>query len=95
MENICDFCTKPCGNEWCTTAEKNAKIDKLPKDNYVVCLKHGEKYSADYVNKLHSMVSRNCSIPFEFICFTENTKGINKVCSCLSISWPHPSTINY
>ena len=58
--------------------EKNAKIDKLPKDNYVVCLKHGEKYSADYVNKLHSMVSRNCSIPFEFICFTENTKGINK-----------------
>ena len=28
MENICDFCTEPCGNEWCTTAEKNDTIDE-------------------------------------------------------------------
>src|SRR6056300_910981 len=26
---------------------------------YVVCLKHGNKYNAEYVNKLFNMVSRN------------------------------------
>lgn len=45
--------------------------------NYVVCLKYGNKYSAEYVNKLYSMVKRNLTIPFEFICFTEDPKDIN------------------
>ena len=44
--------------------------------NYVVCLKHGDKYSAEYVNVLHSMVSRNLTITFNFACFTENGAGI-------------------
>lgn len=46
--------------------------------NYVVCLKHGNKYSSDYVNVLHSMVTRNLSVQHEFVCFTENPEGINK-----------------
>jgi hypothetical protein len=45
--------------------------------NYVACLKFGNKYSAEYVNKLYSMVKRNLTIPFEFVCFTENPEGIN------------------
>lgn len=45
--------------------------------NYVVCLKHGTKYSADYVNKLFNMVKRNTTVPYEFVCFTENKKGLN------------------
>lgn len=45
--------------------------------NYVVCLKYGNKYSSEYVNKLHSMVSRNLTIPHEFVCFTEDKTGIN------------------
>ena len=44
--------------------------------NYVVCLKHGDKYSAEYVNVLHNMLSRNLTIPFNFACFTENGQGI-------------------
>ena len=44
--------------------------------NYVVCLKHGDKYSAEYVNILHNMVSRNLTIPFNFAVFTENAAGI-------------------
>ena len=44
--------------------------------NYVVCLKHGDKYSAEYVNVLHNMVSRNLTIPFNFAVFTENAHGI-------------------
>ena len=47
-------------------------------NNYVACLKWGDKYSPDYVNRLHSMVSRHCTIDHEFICFTENTTGLNK-----------------
>ena len=45
--------------------------------NYVVCLKHGDKYGAEYVNTLYSMIKRHTTIPIEFICFTENPKGID------------------
>ncbi len=44
----------------------------------VVCLKWGDKYSADYVNRLYSMVKRNITIPFDFYCITENDKDIDK-----------------
>ena len=47
-------------------------------ENYVVCLKHGKKYSADYVNNLYNMVSRNITLPFEFVCFTEDPLGIDE-----------------
>ncbi len=45
--------------------------------NYVVCLKYGNKYSAEYVNTLHSMVKRNLTVPYEFVCYTEDSAGIN------------------
>lgn len=45
--------------------------------NYVLCLKHGTKYSHEYVNKLYSMVDRNITIPYEFVCLTENTHGLH------------------
>ena len=44
---------------------------------YVVCLKWGDKYSAEYVNNLYKMVKRNCTLDYEFVCFTENPKGID------------------
>lgn len=46
--------------------------------NYVVCLKWGNKYSADYVNKLYNMVQRNLTLDHEFVCFTENPKGLDE-----------------
>lgn len=57
---------------------QSTKIDtaQSPK-NYVVCLKWGNKYSAEYVNKLYNMVSRNLTIDYEFVCFTENAAGID------------------
>ena len=45
--------------------------------NYVVCLKYGNKYSAEYVNKLYSMVKRNLTVPFEFVCYTEDPSDID------------------
>jgi len=44
---------------------------------YVVCLKHGSKYSAEYVNVLKKMTQRNLTVPHKFVCFTEDPKGID------------------
>lgn len=43
----------------------------------IVCVKWGTLYSAEYVNKLYRGVERNTTIPFKFICFTEDTTGID------------------
>ena len=45
--------------------------------NWIICLKHGDKYSSEYVNKLHNMVRRNCTLPFKFGCYTEKPEGID------------------
>lgn len=45
--------------------------------NYILCLKHGTKYNEDYVNRLYNMVSRHCTLPYEFVCLTDNSKGLN------------------
>lgn len=47
-------------------------------DKWILCIKHGEKYSSIYVNKLYNMVKRHCSVPFKFACITENPSGLNK-----------------
>lgn len=47
------------------------------KKYYVLCLKHGTKYSEDYVNVLYSMVKKHCTLDIEFVCLTDNPNGIN------------------
>ena len=46
-------------------------------NRYVVCLKYGDKYSAEYVNKLYNMVQRHLSLDHEFYCITENSAGLD------------------
>lgn len=46
-------------------------------NRYVFCLKWGTKYSSDYVNNLYNMVERHLAPPYTFICFTDNTSGID------------------
>ena len=58
----------------------------LIKDKYyVLCLKHGTKYSADYVNKLYSMVQRHCTLDVEFVCLTDDPNGINPNVTVLTL----------
>lgn len=52
-------------------------IPTISLERNVVCLKHGTKYSADYVNKLYSMCKRHLTLEHNFICFTEDPKGLN------------------
>ena len=40
-------------------------------------MKWGDKFDADYVNRLYDMVERNLKIPHRFVCFTDNAEGIN------------------
>ncbi len=57
----------------------------------IICMKWGDKYGADYVNRLYGMVSRNLTIPFQFVCFTENEKDIHpnvKICPLPSLGLP-------
>ena len=46
--------------------------------NNILCVKHGTKYPAKYVNVLFSMVSRHLSKPFNFYCVTEDPKELNE-----------------
>ncbi len=50
-------------------------LDK--RANYIVCLKHGTKYSSQYVNNLYNMVKRHCTVPYEFVCFTDDLRDID------------------
>lgn len=45
--------------------------------NNVICLKVGNRYSSDYVNKLYNSCLRHLRIDYNFYCFTENTKGLD------------------
>lgn len=40
------------------------------------CVKWGDKYSPDYVNRLYSMVDRHCPGKFDFHCHTDDPSGI-------------------
>ena len=42
----------------------------------VVCVKWGNKFPADYVNRLYSMVRRNLSLPCRLVCLTDNKEGL-------------------
>ena len=55
---------------------KNPKTD-VPLT--VLCVRFGNKYGIDYVEKLRNMVSRNLTIPYEFVCLTDDPKPIDGV----------------
>ena len=48
----------------------------------IVCMKWGDKFGAEYVNRLYGMIARNTSLPFKLICFTDNAKGITNEVEC-------------
>jgi len=62
-------------------AEKQSKIKtpalENPNSYTILCLKHGTKYSATYVNTLYNMCKRNCTLDFDFVCLTDDPKGID------------------
>lgn len=47
-------------------------------DKNVICIKWGTKFGPEYVNRLHYMVEKNMTIPHRFVCFTDNSEGLNE-----------------
>lgn len=45
---------------------------------HIACLKWGDKYPAEYVNRLYRMLKKHVTIPFQFHCLTENKQGIDE-----------------
>lgn len=43
----------------------------------VLCMKWGKKYGPEYVNNLYSMVDRHLTLPFRFVCLTDDAAGID------------------
>lgn len=43
----------------------------------VVCIKVGKLYGPEYVNRLCSMVTRHLSIDHDFVCLTDDPRGLN------------------
>lgn len=43
----------------------------------IVCMKWGQVYSADYVNRLYRMIARNITPPFKLYCLTDDPAGID------------------
>ncbi len=44
----------------------------------VICLKWGDRYGPEFVNKLHSMVARNTRRPLRFVCITDDPTGLTE-----------------
>ena len=66
--------------------EESYSDNPLIKDKYyVLCLKHGTKYSSDYVNTLYNMVQRHCTLDYEFVCLTDDPRGLNENIKILSL----------
>lgn len=49
------------------------------KEITVLCVRFGNKYGIDYVEKLRNMVSRNLTVPYEFVCLTDDPRPISNV----------------
>lgn len=58
-------------------ASQNLPQENAREKNYVLCLKHGTTYRANYVNKLYNMVKRHCTLDYEFVCLTDDARDIN------------------
>lgn len=66
----------------------------------VICVKQGDKYSSEYVNKLYSMVKKNMPMDFTFHCYTDDSNGIDKTVNVVPIKsdlvkwWPKLDALN-
>ncbi len=48
----------------------------------IVCINWGTKYGSIYINRLYSMVERNITPPFRFVCFCDDSSDIRPEVEC-------------
>ncbi len=52
---------------------------------HILCMKWGTKYGPEYVNRLYAMVRRNLGGEFNFVCLTDDERGIRPEVQCRPI----------
>lgn len=51
----------------------------------VICVKWGDKFRPDFVNRLYTMVDRNLTLDFKFYCYTDDREGIRDQVNIIDI----------
>jgi len=51
----------------------------------ILCMKWGDKYGPEYVNRLYAMVRRHLRGEFRFVCLTDSSAGVRPEVRCLPI----------
>ena len=61
-----------------------AAFDRAQQTRHVnvVCMKWGDRYGPEWVNRLYAMVMRNTTWNVRFVCFTDNFDGIRDEVEC-------------
>ena len=59
--------------------------DAPADERFVICMKWGQKYGPEYVNRLYGMTARHLKGAFRFVCFTDDTQGIRPEVECLPL----------
>ncbi|MFZ2620107.1 MAG: hypothetical protein WAX89_04465 [Alphaproteobacteria bacterium] len=52
----------------------------------IICMKWGTRYGPEYVNRLYSMVQRNLTPPYRFVCITDDPTGLMNGIECKPIA---------
>jgi hypothetical protein len=59
----------------------------------ILCMKWGDRYPAEYVNRLYAMVQRHTTPPLRFICMTDDATGLDagiEAWDCPAVDVPEP-----
>lgn len=55
-------------------------LSNVIDDKFIVlCVRFGTKYGREYVERLRNMVARHTTVPYEFVCLTDDAKQIEGV----------------
>ena len=60
-------------------AKKQGQIVSNESPLTVLCVRFGKKYPSAYVEKLRNMISRHLTVPYEFVCLTDDPTPIDGV----------------
>lgn len=61
-------------------AKEGIQVATIPSDKItILCVRFGNKYGREYVERLRNMIARHCTVPYEFACLTDDQHPIEGV----------------
>ncbi|HEY1090992.1 MAG TPA: glycosyltransferase, partial [Burkholderiaceae bacterium] len=51
-------------------------VETITPARVILCMKWGNKYGPEYVNRLYAMVRRHLRGEFRFVCLTDDANGV-------------------